>query len=344
MEQRRLDVVGGVEYADIGGDCALSACRRWPSNCNIAFVNYLAQAGILLTALTLLNATPKLAPSQNGKYLRIQVLLDRAHFSPGEIDGVRGDNTRRALRAFQGAHGLPETGNPDSNTLAALEAGRELVPTLAPYILTEEDVRGPFVQIPADLMEQAKLPALGYQSSLESLGEKFHTDPMLLRRLNPGKAFVTAGVEVQAPNIHHDRPANAATVVVSKSKQTVEARDAQGQVVAEYPATIGSVRDPLPLGAWKVTHISHNPIFFYNPDLFWNASGSDTKATIQPGPNSPVGLVWIGLSKEHYGIHGTPEPSLVGHAQSHGCIRLTNWDAHELAQIIKPGIPAILKE
>jgi lipoprotein-anchoring transpeptidase ErfK/SrfK len=151
-------------------------------------------------------------------------------------------------------------------------------------------------------------------------------------------------VEIQTPNIHYDAPAQAATVTVSKSKQTVEALDAAGKVLAEYPATIGSVHDPLPIGAWKVTHIKHDPIFFYDPNLFWNASGSDTQAKIQPGPNNPVGRVWIGLSKEHYGIHGTPEPSLVGHTQSHGCIRLTNWDAGELAQMVRPGTPTILKE
>src|SRR5205823_14871895 len=124
----------------------------------------------------------------------------------------------------------------------------------------------------------------------------------------------------------------------------VEALDQAGKVVAAYPATLGSAGDPLPIGNWKVSHINHAPIFFYDPNLFWNASGSDSKARIQPGPNNPVGVVWIGLSKEHYGIHGTPEPSLVGHAQSHGCIRLTNWDARELAQIVKVGTPAILKE
>jgi len=295
-------------------------------------------------ALTTLNAKSKRAPARKTDALRVQVLLDRAHFSPGEIDGVDGDNMRRSVRAFQTARGLPGTGRADRRTLEALEHDTESVPTLTAYTVTEEDVRGPFVTVPADLMEQAKLPALNYQSAAEGLGEKFHSNPKLLRNLNRGKDISRAGVELQVPNVHRDAPIQAAKVSVSKSKQTVEAVDGAGKVVAEYPATIGSAHDPLPLGDWKIAHITHDPVFYYDPDLFWNAPPSDKRARIQPGPNNPVGVVWIGLSKEHYGIHGTPEPSQIGHAQSHGCIRLTNWDARELAQIVKTGTPAILKE
>jgi lipoprotein-anchoring transpeptidase ErfK/SrfK len=198
--------------------------------------------------------------------------------------------------------------------------------------------------IPKDLMEQAKLPALDYQSPLEALGEKFHTNPMLLSRLNENQDFSHAGVEIKVPNVRADVPPKAAKITVSKSKHWLEALNSAGRVIAEYPTTSGSQHDPLPIGSWKVTRITPSPVFYYNPDLFWNAPEADSKATIQPGPNNPAGVVWIGLSKEHYGIHGTPEPSLVGHAESHGCIRLTNWDAAELAKILTPGTPVILKE
>src|SRR6185295_14079911 len=201
-----------------------------------------------------------------------------------------------------------------------------------------------FVKVPQDMMAKSKLTTLGYSSAAEALGERFHCKPALLLSLNPGKRLDRAGQTIRVPNVRTDVPGKAAKVVVDQSDASVTALDAQGNVLARYPATMGSEHDPLPLGEWKVTGVQQNPPFNYNPDLFWDAKATHSKAKIAPGPNNPVGVVWIDLSKEHYGIHGTPEPSKIGKTQSHGCIRMTNWDATELAKIVAPGTPAVLQD
>jgi len=274
--------------------------------------------------------------------LSLQVLLDRAHFSPGEIDGTSGGNTARALEAFRRERRLRASGPATEDDWSALET--DGAPTLVDYTLTEKDVKGPYQRtIPTDMMEKAKLDALSYTSPLEAVGEKFHASPKLLRTLNPGKGFARAGEVIQAPNVHAEPPGKAAKIVVTESDQSVVALDSGGRVLARYPATMGSEQDPLPLGAWKVNGVSKEPVFSYNPDLFWDAKGDQAKAKIPAGPNNPVGVVWIDLSKPHYGIHGSPEPSKIGKTESHGCIRLTNWDAEELSRMVAPGIPAILQ-
>lgn len=296
-----------------------------------------------VTAINNPQTRDDVGPNVKGSVVvRAQVLLDRAHFSPGEIDGQYGDNLRVAIEGYQAARKLQITSIVDENTWAALDADNSAV--LTPYAITSEDLADDFEKIPADLMQQAKLKTLGYQSLEEKLGERFHINPQLLVKLNPDKDLKKAGEQILVPNVQRDLTVPADHVVVSKEKRTVVALAADGTILAQYPATIGSEHDPLPLGEWKITAVQQNPVFNYNPDLFWDAKPSQSKARIPAGPNNPVGVVWIGLSKEHYGIHGTPSPNSIGHAESHGCIRLTNWDAEELSRMVKPGLPAILQE
>ena len=275
--------------------------------------------------------------------LRAQILLQRAHFSVGEIDAGYGSNTRKAIAAYQGRQGLTASGVLDAASWAALNL--DTAPVLMRYTLSAADVAGPFVVLPKDMMEKAALPALGYESALEGLAEKFHSSPGLLQLLNPGIDVTQAEQEIIVPAAEANSAlAKAAKVVVDRSESTVTLLDASGQVLSHYPASTGSEHDPLPVGDWKIQAIAPNPSFHYSPELFWDADPNHAKAKIPPGPNNPVGVVWVDLSKEHYGIHGTPEPSRVGKTQSHGCIRLTNWDAKSMSEAVLAGTPALLQE
>jgi lipoprotein-anchoring transpeptidase ErfK/SrfK len=286
--------------------------------------------------------------------LQLQVALDRAGFSPGEIDGRSGQNTERALAAFRKARALPAGAAFDDEIKAAF--GEHLVEPLVQYTVTEADVAGPFADaIPGDLMEQAALKALAYTSAWELLGERFHASPRLLQSLNAGT--LAAGSQIRVPNVEPlvvpDRsgareqtpgatPAVARIVVTARDGGLV-ARDAQDRVVFYAPVTVGGVQDPLPTGHWKIVEVFDRPIFNYNPDLFWDADPAHAKARIAPGPNNPVGLIWIDLDLENYGIHGTPEPSRIGRSQSHGCVRLTNWDVVRLAAMVAKNTPVIFE-
>jgi lipoprotein-anchoring transpeptidase ErfK/SrfK len=268
--------------------------------------------------------------------LALQVTLDKAGFSPGEIDGKLGKNTLRALEAYEGAKGQKAVPAPNGG--------------LRDYAISDEDARGPFTPVPADMMAKSKLKALNYASLAEMLGERFHINPQLLKQINSGKRFA-AGVTIKVPDVEETRVPDArpqgqspgatfagnVSVTVSKSRSSLQVVDNRGTVVFRAPVTTGSDKDPLPIGVWQVTAVSRNPTFNYNPDLFWDADPSHAKAKIPPGPNNPVGVVWIDLSKEHYGIHGSPEPGRISYSESHGCIRLTNWDVLRVAALVAKG-------
>ena len=338
---------------------------------------------------------PALADDKPRPLMQAQVVLDRLGFTPGVVDGKAGLSTRNAIRGFQLAGNLDQTGELDEATKQALSQWSN-IPATRVVTIPADFAAGPFHSTPAEPEDQAKLTELTYESLDEKLAERFHTTVAVLKDLNPGgipagmsgqggatlspsaaptptptpsasgtgftpqpgpASLFRAGQQIRVPNVGADQidpqavddgswlatlrmlgvgtaQPKADKVVVDKSAGTLLAYDAAGKVVAAFTATMGSTNDPLPLGDWKILGKALNPPFHYNPDLFWDAKASDEKAKLPPGPNGPVGVVWIDLSKEHYGIHGTPYPETIGRAESHGCVRLTNWDAARLAQMV----------
>jgi lipoprotein-anchoring transpeptidase ErfK/SrfK len=319
-----------------------------------------------LATACLVCAAPASAAAPDKTVLHLQATLDRLGFSPGVIDGQKGSMLAKAVKGLQIAQGLPASGTLDAKTLAYLQPF-SVTPGTIEVTLSQADVAGPYQgPIPKDEAAQARLPALGYASLTERLSERYHTTPATLIALNGGNAGLTVGAKLTVPNVvpaSRDYAADmkpdwkamvadlnvgapqpaAAKVVVDKSEGVLRAYDDGGKLIAQFPATTGSKHDPLPIGTWKIQGESTLPEFHYNPKLFWDASKSKGKQTLPPGPNGPVGVVWLDLSKPHYGIHGTPEPATIGRTQSHGCIRLSNWDAARLALMVKPGTSAVFQ-
>jgi len=282
--------------------------------------------------------------------LRLEILLDRAHFSCGEIDGRYGQNLKNAIEAYQLANQLSVDGVVGPSMWQLLN--QDSADAVIEHTISAEDIAGPFDKnIPTDWVARSKLKGMYYASPLQEFTGKYHATEALLRRLNPGQSFDSVGQEILVPNVITPRAGRAASVVVTGlatkdpvRAASVEALDSAGKVLFYATANIGGAHDPLPVGKWKVTDIVHNPWYNYNSDLFWDPENPNTKAKIPPGPNGPVGLVWIGISKPHYGLHGASDPGLIGRTHSDGCIRMTNWDALELAKLVGVGTPVIMQE
>jgi lipoprotein-anchoring transpeptidase ErfK/SrfK len=314
-----------------------SSCLAWPA------------LGARLDASTVNNAELGSKPPSRDKIdpvtIKTQVLLDRAQFSPGEIDGRLGENAEKALRAFAEANSLPADQLLTPEIWKMLSGG-DKDPVITEYAIAEHDVKGPFLKkIPAKMEAMEDLKALSYTSPREAIAEKFHMSEGLLSALNPGKKFDRAGEKIFVTNVLDKQTKfTVGRIEVDKARQTVRAFDPLGALIGFFPATIGSDEKPSPNGSFKVISVDANPTYRYNPAYKFRGVNSNKPFTIRPGPNNPVGSYWIGLSAEGYGIHGTPEPSKVSKAESHGCVRLTNWDAAWLGGNVKKGTPVVFVE
>ncbi|NKK00922.1 L,D-transpeptidase family protein [Rhizobium leguminosarum bv. viciae] len=266
--------------------------------------------------------------------VRLQVLLDRAGASPGVIDGLSGENVNKAVAGFEAMNDLPVDGRLDAEVVSRLEGNASIVES---YVVSADDAKGLVDKIPEDYGEKAKMQSLGYTSVAEKLSERFHMGIDLVNALNPASQFApgdTVWVVTPGP----PREGKVKRIEANKKTGQVLAFAGDGSLLAVYPATIGSEDNPAPSGKHKVKGVARMPVYRYDPKRNFKQGRNDKVLTIPKGPNGPVGTVWIDLTEPTYGIHGTPEPKLIDKVGSHGCVRLTNWDAEELAGMVKPGV------
>ena len=281
------------------------------------------------------DATPSPRPAPDPAIVKLQIELDRAGASPGVIDGFDGDKVRKAVRAYETMIGAPADGTLDADVLAKLQGAD---PEIGDYTITDKDLSDLVPEIPADYAEMAKLKFLGYTRVTEELGERFHMDEKLLIALNPNAQWIS-GEQVAVAAYGPDKEGKVARIEADKSDRQLRGYDADGKLLVAYPATIGSEDNPSPTGEHIVDAIAPMPNYTYNPDVNFKQGSNSEKLIIPPGPNGPVGSMWIDLTDPTFGIHGTPEPSKIDKTNSHGCVRLTNWDATELSKLVEKGVP-----
>ena len=275
--------------------------------------------------------------------IRVQVLLDRTGISPGVIDGFPGENLTKAVRTFEGRAGLEADGEIDEAMWDALRV--DASPVMQTYTITADDVSGRYVEeIPEDFSKLAELAWIGYRGPKEMLAERFHMDEDLLAALNPGADFAKPGTEIIVAAPGQDAKGKVVKVVVEASRGQLLAYDDRDRIMVAYPASVGSEDNPSPSGTHKIKDIVENPSYSYKPDENFRQGDNREPLELPPGPNSPVGTVWIDLSAPTYGFHGTSNPSLVDKKGSHGCVRLTNWDVQELAKLVKRGVPVEFRQ
>ncbi|WP_260926670.1 L,D-transpeptidase [Novosphingobium sp. 9] len=311
-------------------------------------------------------ANPGPLPAAATPAMQAQVVLDRLGFSPGVIDGKPGASFKKALAGFQSANDIAATGELDDATRQALARWQQVAPAVLVTVPKAFVTQKFYPDLPTSESGMAKFDNLGYRTMAEALAERFHTTPETLIALNGAQAMIAAGKPLWVPNIPDVKPegfekdardwnetlvslgvsprqAKADHLVVDKSDGVLRVFDKQDRLIGQFPVTTGSEHDPLPIGTWTIQGEARNPDYQFNPKLFWDASKNAKAARLPPGPNGPVGVVWMDLSKPHYGIHGTPEPQNIGHTESHGCVRLTNWDAARVAEMVSAGTKVVFQ-
>ena len=322
-------------------------------------------------------AKPARGPAEIEAATRLQVFLDRAEFAPGKLDGYYGDFTLKALALYRESRGEPVPPTPAPKAAPDV-SGLDLAsvdPVFITYTVTDADAQN-VGELPEEVAAKAKLKALPYRDLAEALGEKFHSDPDFLEELNPGKMkALKVGDQLRVPNVepfelatvkdlkpgseiappvaneipeedaqptpteapHGDAPAPPVTVKVDTKTNMLGVYQAE-KLVAAYPVTIGSERTESPLGEWKVRGVAKMPNYRYDEKMLNEGERSDDFKMLAPGPNNPVGVIWIALNKKGIGLHGTEEPDSIGRSASHGCVRLANWDVVRLAGKVKGGV------